>query len=186
MDQRTKYRDFRLRERNIVILLAYTTICIILIIILHQAGRLLYSWLNEKVHIVLRLQVSQNLTGQRLVYYVNFPINLQTSELNSTWLPKLNNDWIYQATMGDDAECFLVPKILTFKATLHVQPLLSKWDFHNKDWPITLILKIRIAGAPKCMLVILFYFWQEQYRKLSKLYHILAQVIASHQSSSIS
>ena len=29
---------------------------------------------------------------------------------------------------------------------LHVQPLLSKWDLHNKVWPITLIFRINISG----------------------------------------
>ena len=55
-------------------------------------------------------------------------INLQTSEVDTTLLRKSNHDWIYQATMGDDADVFSVPKILR----LHVQPLLSKWDLHNK------------------------------------------------------
>ena len=32
---------------------------------------------------------------------------------------------------------------------LRVQPLLSKWDFHNKDWPIPLILRMRISGVQK-------------------------------------
>ena len=36
----------------------------------------------------------------------------------------------------------LVPLILR----LHVQPLLSKLDFHSKVWPITLILKMNISG----------------------------------------
>ena len=34
-------------------------------------------------------------------------INLQTSELNSASLRKQNHDWIYQVTIGDDADvCF--------------------------------------------------------------------------------
>ena len=37
---------------------------------------------------------------------------------------------------------FSVPNILR----LHVQPLLSKWDLHNKVWPIILILKMNISG----------------------------------------
>ena len=32
-------------------------------------------------------------------------INLQTSEVNSSSLRKHNHDWIYQATVGDDAAC---------------------------------------------------------------------------------
>ena len=69
-------------------------------------------------------------------------INLQTSEVNSTSLRKHNHDWIYQATMGDYADVFSIPKILR----LHVQPLLSKWDLHNKVWPITLIFRMNISG----------------------------------------
>ena len=37
---------------------------------------------------------------------------------------------------------FSVPNIFR----LHVQPLLSKWDLHNKVWPIILILKMNISG----------------------------------------
>lgn len=48
---------------------------------------------------------------------------------------------------------FFVPKIFTFKARLHLQPLLSKWDFYNKDWPITLSLKMRISVTPKWFIV---------------------------------
>ena len=76
---------------------------------------------------------------------------LQTSEVNSSSLRKHNHD--YQATMGDDADVFSVPKILR----LHVQPLLSRRDLHNKVWPITLILKMSISGL--FMLGILFYWW---------------------------
>ena len=69
-------------------------------------------------------------------------INLQTSEVNSTSLRKHNHDWIYQTTMGDYADVFSVPWILW----LHVQLLLSKWDLHNKVWPITLIFRMNISG----------------------------------------
>ena len=56
-------------------------------------------------------------------------INLQlTSELNSTSLRKQNHDWIYQATMEDDAEVFLVPKIVR----LNMQPFLSNGTFIRK------------------------------------------------------
>ena len=48
--------------------------------------------------------------------------NLQTSELISTSLREQNHDWIYRATMGGDADVFLIPKILR----LYVQPLLSR------------------------------------------------------------
>ena len=54
---------------------------------------------------------------------------------------KLQNS-IYQATMGDYTDVFSIPKILR----LHVQPLLSKWDLHNKVWPITLIFRMNISG----------------------------------------
>ena len=69
-------------------------------------------------------------------------INPQTSEVNSTSLRKHSHDWIYQTTMGDYAEVFSVPKILA----LHVQPLLWKWDLHNKVWPVTLIFRMHISG----------------------------------------
>ena len=69
-------------------------------------------------------------------------INPQTSDLNSTLLRKQNYDWIYQATMGDNADVFLVTNILW----LHFQPLLSKLNLQNKVWPINLILKINISG----------------------------------------
>ena len=55
-------------------------------------------------------------------------INLQTSELNSTSLRKQNRDWIYQATMEDDADVFLVPKIVR----LNVQPFWSNETFKRK------------------------------------------------------
>ena len=45
-------------------------------------------------------------------------IKPQTSEVNSTSLHKHYHDWIYQVTIGDDADIFSVPKILR----LHVQP----------------------------------------------------------------
>ena len=69
-------------------------------------------------------------------------INQQTSEVNFTLLRKHNHDWIYQTTMEDYADVFSVPKILG----LHVQHLLSKWDLHNKVWPITLIFRMNISG----------------------------------------
>ena len=55
-------------------------------------------------------------------------INLQTSELNSTSLRKQNHDWIYQATMKDDADVLLVPKIVR----LNMQPFLSNGTFIGK------------------------------------------------------
>ena len=69
-------------------------------------------------------------------------INLQTSEFSPTSLRKHNHNWIYQATMGDYANAFSVPKILR----LQVQPLLSKWDLLDKVWPITLIFRMNISG----------------------------------------
>ena len=69
-------------------------------------------------------------------------INLPTSGFISTSLRKYNHNKIYQATMGDYANTFSVPKILR----LHVQPLLSKWDLLNKVWLITLIFWTNISG----------------------------------------
>lgn len=72
---------------------------------------------------------------------------------------------------------FLFLKSSLSPARLHLQPLPSKWDFYNKDWPITLSLKMRISVTRKWFIVCQlsqFLDWQKQNGKLSNHDLILA------------
>lgn len=72
---------------------------------------------------------------------------------------------------------FLFLKSSLSPTRLHLQPLLSKWDFYNKDWPITLSLKMRISVTRKWFIVCQlsqFLDWQKQNGKLSNHDLILA------------
>ena len=82
------------------------------------------------------------------------------SKLNSTWLRKQNRDWIYQASVRQNADIFSVPKILR----LHVQPLLSKWHLHE-----TLSSNPHLKNKLFRTILSCFIDWQEQYWKLSDI-----------------